>query len=152
MTQKRIQTYSAPGITVRFDPNLCYHTAVCLKSLPAVFDVRRRRWIQPEAASVDEVIATVEKCPSGALTYLPEASAEQLSEGPDERPAVTMIQASLNGPLLVQGSFVLQDDSGKPLDAPDRVALCRCGRTANPPFCDGSHQRFGFVAASRPQN
>jgi putative acetyltransferase len=35
---KRIQTYSAPGITVTFDPNVCIHSGVCLATLPAVFD------------------------------------------------------------------------------------------------------------------
>lgn len=144
--KKSLQTYSSPGITVNFDPNLCYHSAICLKSLPAVFDVRRRRWVQPEAAPVEEVIATVNKCPSGALTFLREGSAERMSEGPDERPAVTMIQASANGPLLVQGNFVLQDESGNIIDAPDRAALCRCGQSANKPFCDGSHVKNGFVS------
>jgi uncharacterized Fe-S cluster protein YjdI len=66
---KRIQSYSAPGITVTFDPNVCIHAAVCVKGLPAVFDVKRKRWIQPEHASVDEVAAQVSRCPSGALQY-----------------------------------------------------------------------------------
>lgn len=66
---KRIQSYSAPGITVTFDPNVCIHAAVCVKGLPAVFDVKRKRWIQPEHASVDEVAAQVRRCPSGALQY-----------------------------------------------------------------------------------
>jgi len=148
---KKIQHYSAPGITVSFDPNLCYHSAVCLKTLPAVFDVRRRRWVAPEAASVEEVVAAVEKCPSGALTYMREGKAEQVSEEPEDRPNVTVIQASANGPLLVQGSFLLLDESGKPIDAPDRAALCRCGRTANQPFCDGSHLKAGFQSKKRTE-
>jgi uncharacterized Fe-S cluster protein YjdI len=69
VTEKRPQTYVAPGITVHFDPNVCRHTGVCLRALPAVFDVRRRKWIEPRAATPDEVAAAVERCPSGALTY-----------------------------------------------------------------------------------
>lgn len=46
---KRLQVYTAPGITVSFDPDLCVHSGVCLMGLPAVFDVRRRRWIRPQA-------------------------------------------------------------------------------------------------------
>lgn len=66
---KRVQSYEAPGITVTFDPNVCRHSGVCLRALPAVFDVRRARWVEPEAATPDEVAAAIRKCPSGALQY-----------------------------------------------------------------------------------
>jgi uncharacterized Fe-S cluster protein YjdI len=64
---KRLQTYEAPGIVVTFDPNVCVHSAVCLRGLPAVFDVRRKRWIAAEAAPPEAVAAQVARCPSGAL-------------------------------------------------------------------------------------
>jgi uncharacterized Fe-S cluster protein YjdI len=63
----RLQTYQTPGITVTFDPAKCRHTGVCVRGLPAVFDVTRRRWIAPEAATPEEVAAQVARCPSGAL-------------------------------------------------------------------------------------
>ncbi len=63
----RLQAYEAPGITVTFDPTVCTHSGVCVRGLPAVFDVRRKRWIQADAASADEVAAQVARCPSGAL-------------------------------------------------------------------------------------
>ncbi len=63
----RLQTYEAPGITVTFDPGICIHAGACVRGLPAVFDVRRKRWIHAEAASPDEVAAQVARCPSGAL-------------------------------------------------------------------------------------
>ena len=65
----RLQIYEAPGITVTFDPDVCIHAAVCVRGLPAVFDVRRKRWIHAEAATPEEVAAQVERCPSGALRY-----------------------------------------------------------------------------------
>lgn len=67
---KRTQKYTAPGITVTFDPNICEHSAVCLAALPAVFDVRRSRWVRPEAATPAEVAAAIGRCPSGALQYV----------------------------------------------------------------------------------
>ena len=66
---KRLQTYESPGITVTFDPNICIHSGVCVRGLHAVFDVSRRDWVRPYAASVAEVAAQVERCPSGALRY-----------------------------------------------------------------------------------
>lgn len=70
---KRVQTYAAPGITVTFDPNVCVHSGVCLRTLPAVFDVRRRKWVEPAAASADAVAAAIDRCPSGALGYVRDA-------------------------------------------------------------------------------
>lgn len=77
---KRLQTYTAPGITVTFDPNVCIHSGVCLRTLPMVFDVRRKRWVAPEAASPEQVAAAIRKCPSGALQYTLEGEAEAKSD------------------------------------------------------------------------
>ena len=64
---QRLQTYEAPGITVTFDPTICIHAGKCVRGLPAVFDTKRKRWIQPEAATPEAVAEQVAKCPSGAL-------------------------------------------------------------------------------------
>lgn len=63
----KLQRYSSDRITVTFDPAVCTHAARCVKELPAVFDVRRRPWIEPTADSADAVEAQVKRCPSGAL-------------------------------------------------------------------------------------
>lgn len=64
---RRLQVYETPEITVTFDPATCKHTGVCVRGLPAVFDVQRKRWVRPEAATAEEVRAQVARCPSGAL-------------------------------------------------------------------------------------
>lgn len=64
---RRLQVYESDQIRVTFDPAVCRHSGVCLRTLPAVFNVRLKRWIQPDQASPDAVIAAVAKCPSGAL-------------------------------------------------------------------------------------
>ena len=69
MKSTRLQVYETPDITVTFDPTKCRHTGICVRGLPAVFDIKRRRWVAPELASADEVAAQVERCPSGALQY-----------------------------------------------------------------------------------
>jgi CDGSH-type Zn-finger protein len=55
-----------------------------------------------------------------------------------------------NGPLRLEGdALTLLDESGKPWGLGGRVvlSLCRCGQSANKPFCDGSHARTGFASA-----
>lgn len=57
-----------------------------------------------------------------------------------------------NGPLLVSGPIEVVDGEGKALIlSPDKpaIALCRCGASANKPFCDGAHKAAGFQSAIR---
>jgi len=51
-----------------------------------------------------------------------------------------------NGPLRVAGKFVIQDAQGNSFDLSGRamISLCRCGASANKPFCDGAHRQAGF--------
>jgi CDGSH-type Zn-finger protein/uncharacterized Fe-S cluster protein YjdI len=52
-----------------------------------------------------------------------------------------------NGPCVMEGAFVVVDQEGAVVASlGPRVSLCRCGHSANKPFCDGSHQRAGFTA------
>jgi uncharacterized Fe-S cluster protein YjdI len=66
---RRLQLYETDEISVSFDPNLCIHSGVCIRGLPAVFDVKRKRWIRPELATAEQVGEQVARCPSGALQY-----------------------------------------------------------------------------------
>ncbi|HZE99865.1 MAG TPA: CDGSH iron-sulfur domain-containing protein [Planctomycetota bacterium] len=56
------------------------------------------------------------------------------------------ITAKTNGPLRIEGVFKLVDMSGKEFDLAGRtgISLCRCGHSANKPFCDGAHGKAGF--------
>ncbi len=63
-----MQEYRNDDIVVRFDPNVCIHSGNCVRGLPAVFDVRRRAWVDVNAAPAAAIAAQVAKCPSGALT------------------------------------------------------------------------------------
>ncbi len=63
----------------------------------------------------------------------------------------TIITARTNGPLLVEGDITLVDQNGKAYTPPrPKFALCRCGGSANKPFCDGTHSKNGFVCPAQP--
>ncbi len=60
-----------------------------------------------------------------------------------------------NGPLVIEGATPLEtlieivDHQGNSFTIPANkpvVALCRCGQSANKPFCDGAHKNCGFLA------
>lgn len=59
------------------------------------------------------------------------------------------IRCRENGPLVVEGEFNLSDHEGNPFpldSSKPAIALCRCGASANKPFCDGSHRKSEFKA------
>lgn len=61
--------------------------------------------------------------------------------------AATKITVNSNGPIRIEGDFEIVDPTGKPFGLAGRtvISLCRCGHSANKPFCDGSHNRVGFT-------
>lgn len=68
------------------------------------------------------------------------ARSEPLTDpGTDDRPAAR-ITPYPDGPLVLRGDFELTDVSGNRIPTGKAVALCRCGRSAQKPFCDGSHK------------
>ncbi len=60
--------------------------------------------------------------------------------------AATKITPRHNGPYRIEGDFEIVDPEGKVFGLAGRtaVSLCRCGHSANKPFCDGSHKTVGF--------
>ncbi|MCU0308247.1 MAG: (4Fe-4S)-binding protein [Thermoleophilia bacterium] len=134
------RAYTHGDVTVTFEGSRCIHAAECVRGLPAVFDTARRPWIQPAGAPADEIARVVARCPTGALRM---TRRDAPPEAPDERASIT---ATADGPLYVRGRVRVVDDEGRVVDAGPRLALCRCGRTGNVPFCDGSHAEAGFRA------
>jgi CDGSH-type Zn-finger protein/uncharacterized Fe-S cluster protein YjdI len=51
-----------------------------------------------------------------------------------------------NGPLGVAGPVEIISGTGRTVNRVERTALCRCGHSANKPYCDGAHAKVGFVA------
>ena len=130
------RAYTAPGVTVFYDRGRCLHFAECVRGLPQVFDVQKRPWIQPENASAEQVAEVVRRCPSGALHY-------RLEEGPREEPEQpTRVEFFPNGPINLRGDLGIEVPAGRMREV--RASLCRCGRSENKPFCDGSHARTGW--------
>jgi CDGSH-type Zn-finger protein/truncated hemoglobin YjbI len=61
------------------------------------------------------------------------------------------IQAAVNGPYLVTNVDALTNWLGETLPTRPQMALCRCGSSANKPFCDGTHARIDFTTQKDPK-
>ena len=149
MSTVKIHRYEGDGILVTYEARRCIHAEKCVHGLPAVFDAKRKPWVDARAARADEVARTIERCPTGALQY------DRRADGPQESPpAKNTIRIEADGPLYLHGRVRIDGADGQPVVRDTRVALCRCGKSALKPFCDGSHKKAGFKdsgAVSKPK-
>jgi CDGSH-type Zn-finger protein/uncharacterized Fe-S cluster protein YjdI len=128
-------------ITLRFDGRRCIHSRHCVLGAPRVFLANvTGRWLHPEQVTVEECVAIAHACPSGAITYARHDGGAQ--EAP---PPVNVLHIRENGPYAIHAAVDLAG-YGPVL----RATLCRCGKSANKPFCDNSHREVGFSATGEP--
>jgi len=69
-TQSSMRAYSTDEITVEWRAERCIHSGNCARSLPRVFNPRRRPWVDVSAAEADAIESAVRRCPSGALAFV----------------------------------------------------------------------------------
>ncbi len=136
----KVKAYEGKDITIYDNRGVCSFDASCTRLLPSVFKKEERPWIDPDGASVAEIIDTIEKCPSGALSY---GIGSRRYQDLKREPA---IQARKDGPLEITGGILLKDDQGSQPESSEHYTLCRCGKSKNKPFCDGEHEEHGFKA------
>ncbi|RQP23868.1 ferritin-like domain-containing protein [Piscinibacter terrae] len=124
-----------------FDAKRCIHARFCVTGAPKTFLANvQGPWLHPDRTPLARLIEVAHACPSGAVQY------RRKDGQPDEAaPEVNLLHVRENGPYAVRAPLVL---SGQ--DAGFRATLCRCGASANKPFCDGSHQAASFSASGEP--
>jgi CDGSH-type Zn-finger protein len=135
---ERQTTYTGTRIVVRDDRSVCEHAGFCGNRVTNVWKMLRHGDTE-DTVKRSQLIAMVERCPSGALTYRLEADGEDVE--PELRAAIGVVE---DGPLFVTGGVRIERADGEPMETRNRVTLCRCGGSGNKPLCDGSHQTNGF--------
>jgi CDGSH-type Zn-finger protein len=99
----------------------------------------------PEAARL--TIGEAGMCPSGRLVAWDRETGEPIE--PELAPSIGIIDdpgEGVAGPLWVRGGIPVTGADGVTYEVRNRVTLCRCGASANKPYCDASHVRIGFSA------
>lgn len=135
--------YTNGEITIVWKPGMCIHSTKCWKGeegLIDVFNPRERPWIKPEGASSETIMAHIERCPSGALSYYYNEATEATADIQESQ----VVEVLKNGPLLVYGNLTVKDKDGNETSKSNVTAFCRCGQSANKPYCDGTHVKCGF--------
>ncbi|NOX17616.1 MAG: glutamate synthase, partial [Chlorobi bacterium] len=133
---RKSDEYAGKEITIHDDRGICSHAGFCTDGLPKVFRMQTEPWIEPNAETVEKIIETIRKCPSGALSYSIDGKRyDKFSDQPE-------IQITENGPYFVKGNIELENED-RP-ESEEHFALCRCGKSRNKPFCDGRHWYHKF--------
>lgn len=123
-------------IVVQDDRSLCMHAGFCGNQVTNIWKMIE----QTDNTQVRaQLMAMVDRCPSGALSFALEPDAEIVE--PDLPKEVAVIP---DGPLWISGGIPVTRSDGQPLETRNRVTLCRCGASAKKPLCDGTHKEIGF--------
>ncbi len=130
--------YPGKELDILYDRRRCMHAAECGRASKRVFDGSRSPWIEPDHVAADDLVRIVQRCPTGALRVVRDGE-----EVPDPVPATNSITSSPDGPLFVRGDLRVHLPDGTVVTE-TRIALCRCGASANKPYCDNSHVKAGF--------
>ena len=139
MSDENITKYDGEEIEVFWDGRLCIHVGECGRAQGDLFVGGRQPWCQPDVTTAEETVEVVERCPTGALTYL------RKDGGPAaQAPERNRINVASDGPLYVSGELSIKGAAEDMEGVRHRAALCRCGASSNKPFCDNSHQKDGF--------
>ena len=84
-------------------------------------------------------------CPGGRLVLRDRGTGKAIE--PDLPPSIGVVEdpaLGCSGPLWVRGGIRVESPDGRAHEIRNRVALCRCGASANKPFCNGSHASIKF--------
>ncbi|WP_135611046.1 CDGSH iron-sulfur domain-containing protein [Methanococcoides sp. AM1] len=133
-----VDDYVGEKITIHDNRGVCSHRGYCTDNLPTVFRMKQEPWIDPDGASVEDIIRVIEMCPSGALSYTKDGV---LHKELDREPGVTVTK---DGPHDVVGGIELDDPDGNTPESKEHYTLCRCGASKNKPFCSGEHWYVEF--------
>ena len=133
--------YKSGDLTVVWQPAKCIHSTICWKGLPQVFKPKERPWIQLDGCDTEALKKQIETCPSGALSYLNQNKSNKMANSESDNTRVEVIP---NGPLAVHSDCSISHPNGTIEQKKTKVFFCRCGASANKPYCDGTHRKVDF--------
>ena len=134
--------YVGKEITIHDNRKICSHAKECVNNLPFVFKLGSRPWIDSDGSKMQDIIKTVRKCPSGALSY--SIDGIEYRDPKEQRDPILMVLK--NGPYYITGGIELIGENiefGEGASK-EHYTLCRCGASENKPFCDGTHRTINF--------
>ena len=133
---KQAEEINGPDLDLTDAPDLCVHAGFCDRA-SGIWNLVENS-DHPEAKEI--AIEEAGNCPSGRLVVWDKEGNEI---EPELEPAIGLViedpVEGLTGALRVRGGIPIESADGTSYEIRNRVTLCRCGKSTNKPFCDGSH-------------
>ena len=133
---RQAEAIEGPTVQLTDAENLCAFARFC--------DPKGRIWNLVEQTDDPETRKIVEyeagHCPAGRLVVWDRKTGKAIE--PKFKPSLGLIEDTakqLRGPIWVRGGIPVVAADGQTYEIRNRMTLRRCGRSANKPFCDGSH-------------
>ncbi len=130
-----------PSLKLTDKRSLCSHAGFCSRA--GGIKTLIRQSASPEAAAM--AIEVAAHCNSGRLVVWDRKTGNPVEK--EFEPSIALIQLphkGCSGPIWVRGGIPIESSAGFTHEIRNRVSLCRCGRSSNKPFCDGTHADVKF--------
>ena len=138
--ERQVVFADSTKIVVKRDHSLCMESGFCGMRLANI----EQMVAQTDDTNVrSQVIAMIERCPSGSYTYtIEEGELDIEPDLPQQIAVVTEITSDgpITGPYWVTGNIPIERADGRPIETRNRVMLCGCGKSKIKPLCDGTHR------------
>ena len=133
--REQAEKLEGPAITLTDAEDLCASARFCDRA----GGIWRLVAHSDDAQAKDIAVQEAKDCPSGRLVVWNKDGTPREPSFPQSIGVVEGPDAGIQGPLWVRGGIPVVSHDGTAYEVRNRVTLCRCGRSANMPFCDGSH-------------
>lgn len=137
------------GIVVKRDHSLCMDSGFCGNRLTGIKKMMDQT-VEPKVRA--EIIAMIERCPSGSYTYAMNNGEADIEPDLPQQIALTteIISAGkVRSALWVTGNIPVERSDGQPFEIRNRVTLCCCGESQIKPLCDGTHRKIESTKMDR---
>lgn len=133
---ERAKRIKGPELILTDAEDLCAVARFCEKN-GGIWNLTRASDI-PKAR--EAAIKEAWNCPAGRLVVWDKKTGKAIE--PKLKPSISLIEdpdEGVSGPIWVKGGIPIEAPDGTRYEVRNRVTLCRCGKSSNKPFCDGTH-------------
>ena len=140
----QIDAIDGPGVILTDVTKLCAYARFCHRKEGDIWDLAEQS-DDPELR--ESVIKGTWECPAGRLVAWDKETRQSIDEKVE--PSIGIVEdprQGVSGPIWVRGGISLESSDGFEYEVRNQMTLCRCGKSRNKPFCDGTHAGIGYKA------